>query len=83
MVKSKLGELYNKIEELEKKKIAYLEINKKADVRRIQKQIERLEIEIELCSLNKIKKELNVYKKVVRNYPGVLCEVNRELLKLQ
>lgn len=81
MSKNKLDELYNKIEELEKKKVAYLEIDNNSYANRIQKQIDKLETEIELFNLNKIKKELYIYKKVVNKYPGVLCEVKRELLE--
>ena len=73
--------LYDKIEELEKKRIAYLEVDDKAGARRIQKQIERIELQRELQDLNKIKKELNVYKEIVRKYPGVLCEVRSKLIE--
>lgn len=75
--------LNDKINELEKKKIEYLEVDDKAGVRRIEKQIEKIELEKELSDLNKIKEELNVYKKIVRNYPGILCEINRELTKMK
>ena len=78
----KLTPLEEKIYELEKKKIAYLEVDDKAGARRIQKQIDKIELEQELSNLTKIKNELNVYKKVVQNYPSVLCEIKRELSKV-
>lgn len=68
---SKKQELENKIEKLEKDKIAYLEVDNKAGARRIEKQIERTEMELELLDLNNIKKELKIYKEVVREYPAL------------
>lgn len=78
-MKNKKLDLYNKLEELEKKKIAYLEVNQKSSVSRIQKQIDNIELQIELYELNKIKRELSVYKKVITNYPELLNRVKREL----
>lgn len=83
MSKNKLNELYTKIEELEKKKIAYLEVDNNSYANRIQKQIDKIELEIELLGLDKLKKELSIYKRVVRNYPGILCEINSELSEIR
>ena len=79
----KLTPLEGKINELEKKKIAYLEIDDKAGARRIQKQIDQIELEKELLNLDKIKKELRIYKEVVRDYPSVLLEINKKLAEEQ
>lgn len=79
----KLTALEEKIYELEKKKIAYLEVDDKAGARRVQKQIDKIELEKELLDLGKIKKELKIYKEVVRNYPGISCEINRKLAELK
>jgi len=78
-VKNEKLDLYKKIEELEKKKMAYLEVNQKSGASRVQKQIDNIELQIELYELNKIKRELSVYKKAVRNYPGLLNEIKKEL----
>lgn len=75
----KLTPLEEKIYELEKKKIAYLEVDDKAGARRVQKQIDKIELEKELLDLGKIKKELKIYKEVVRNYPSVSLEISKKL----
>lgn len=77
-----LDPLEEKLYELERKKIAYLEVEDKAGAGRIEKQIEKIKLEKELSSLTKIKNELKVYKKVVQNYPSVLCEIKRELSRV-
>lgn len=79
----KLTPLEEKIYELEKKKIAYLEVDDKAGARRIQKQIDKIELEEELSNLDKIKKELKIYKEVIRNYPSVSLEINKKLKELK
>lgn len=45
-------ELYDKIEKLERKKMDYLEADNKAGARRIEKQIENIEIQIEMLKFN-------------------------------
>lgn len=77
----KSDEFYTKIDELEKKKMAYLEVDDRAGARRIQKQIDKVELEIRLFNLYKIEKELQVYKKIVSNYPELLCEIKKQLLE--
>lgn len=79
----KLTPLEEKIYELENKKIVYLEVDDKAGARRIQKQIDKIELEKELLNLDKIKNELKVYKEVVRNYPSVSLEIDRKLKELK
>jgi len=79
----KLTPLEEKIYELERKKMAYLEVDDKAGARRIQKQIDKIELEKEVLNLNKIKKELKIYKDVVRNYPSVSLEIDRKLAEEQ
>lgn len=79
MKKSNIDDIYDKIAELEKEKMAYLEANQKASANKIAKQIENLELELEFINLKSIKEELNIYKKVVLKYPSILCEVKREL----
>ena len=56
MKNKKLDELYEKIEQLEKNRIAYLEVDKNADARRVQRQIEKVELEIRLFNLEKTEK---------------------------
>ena len=79
---SRLEELENKIDELEDTRMAYLEINNKASARRIKKQIEMLELEIEVMAYKKVKNELKVYKDVIREYPEIQNKV-REKLEVQ
>lgn len=71
--------LYNKIEELEQKRMAYLEINDTRGARRIQKRIDEIEFKIEFLKFEEIKKKLEIYKKVVRNYPSIQLEIKREM----
>ena len=74
-------ELYEKIEKLHKKRIGYLEVDDNANARRIAKQIQNLETQIELLRFNELKFELSIYKKVVGRYPGISLEVKRLLLE--
>lgn len=83
MRENKRDLLYDKISELERKKEVYLELEDKAAVRRIEKQIEKAEMEIKLLNLSKLEKELKVYKKVVSNYPGLECEIKQKLLEIK
>lgn len=80
MKENSIEEKRNKIENLERERIAYLEVDDKVGARRKQKQIEKLELELELFELAKIKNELKVYKKVVSKYPGVKMQI-KELLE--
>jgi len=82
MKNSKTDKLYDKIEELEKKRIAYLEIDRNSDANRIKRQIEKIELEIRVEKLEEIEKELKVYRRVALNYPSLLVEVKRELKNL-
>ena len=75
----KKDEIYEKIDELEKKRMAYLEVDNKASANRIRKQIEKLETQLEILELNKIKKELNAYKTVIRDYPALQNKVKEML----
>lgn len=81
MQNEKTDELYNKLEMLESKKIAYLEVDDKAGARRIAKQIEQVELQIEISNYNKIKQELAIYKKAVSNYPGLQLEIKNKLIE--
>lgn len=81
MQNNKKDELYEKLEMLESKKIAYLEVNDKAGARRIARQIEQIELQIDIYNYKKIKQELDIYKKVVRNYPGLQLEIKNKLLE--
>lgn len=74
-----IDELYDKIERLEYEEIAYLEVNDKAGARRISRQIEQIELQIDISNYNKIKQELEIYKKVVCNYPGLQLEIKNKL----
>ena len=79
MQNNKKCELYEKLEMLESKKMAYLEVNDKAGARRMARQIEQIELQIDISNYNKIKQELEIYKKVVRNYPGLQLEIKNKL----
>lgn len=81
MQNNKKDELYEKLEMLESKKMAYLEVNDKAGARRIARQIEQIELQIDIYNYKKIKQELDIYKKVVRNYPGLQLEIKSKLLE--
>ena len=81
MKKVIIDELYDKIERLECEKMAYLESNDKAGARRMARQIEQVELQIDISNYNKIKQELEIYKKVVRNYPGLQLEIKNKLLE--
>lgn len=74
-------EIYSKIEILEKKKMSYLEVDNKANARRIAKQIKDLELQAELLKFNELRRELSIYKKVVSKYPGMLSEINKLLIE--
>ena len=76
-----IDELYTKIEMLESKKMAYLEVDNKASARRISKQIEQIELQISISNYNKIKQELLIYKKVVSNYPRLQLEIKNKLIE--
>ena len=76
---SKLEELEKKIDKLDERRIAYLEIDKKGTARRIKKQIEMLELEIEMLAFNKIKTELKIYKEVISDYPELFHKVQQKL----
>lgn len=81
MQNEKTDELYNKLEMLESKKMAYLEVDDKSGARRIAKQIEQVELQIEISNYNKIKQELAIYKKAVSNYPGLQLEIKNKLIE--
>ena len=78
-MRNKVDELYDKIEKLEKKRIAYLEIDRNSDANRINRQIKKVELEIRVEKLEEIERELKVYKKIALKYPSMLAEVKREL----
>lgn len=80
---TKRDELEDKLYKLEQNKIAYLEVNDKVGARRVGKQIEQIEMEIQLLSYNKIKQELSIYKNIVSKYPGILNEVKQKLYELR
>ena len=61
--------------------MAYLEVNNKASARRIEKQIEQIELEIQVSEYNKIKQELSIYKEVINNYPSLKLEIKKKLLE--
>ena len=81
MKDKELDDLYERREKLEKRKISYLEVDKNAYANRIQKEIDYIEAKIELKKYNKVKEELEVYKEVVKKYPGITIEVNHRLRK--
>ncbi len=81
MQNKKMDELYDKLEILENKKMAYLEVDDKAGARRIAKQIEQIELQINISNYNKIKQELAIYKKAVSNYPSLQLEIKNKLIE--
>ena len=81
MQNKKIDELYDKIEILESEKMAYLEVDNKAGARRIAKQIEQIELQINISNYNKIKQELEIYKKVVSNYPDLQLKIKNKMIE--
>lgn len=69
-------ELYQKLEQLEKDRIAYLEVDDNAGAKRKEKQIEKINIQLELLKFNKLKKELEIYKKVCKDYPEIQMRIS-------
>ena len=59
-------EIEDKIQQLEKDRIGYLEANNKAGVRRKEKQISELQDKLEIMNLKEIKENLELYKKFIR-----------------
>lgn len=76
-----IDKLYDKMEMLENKKMAYLEVDDKASARRIAKQIEQVELQINISNYNKIKQELAIYKKAISNYPSLQLEIKNKLIE--
>lgn len=71
MNKEKIDLLENQIEDLEKEKIEYLEADMKASANRIDRKIQALMKEQELLKYDVLKKELDIYKEVVNEYPSL------------
>lgn len=59
----------DKIEELERKKTEYLEVDDKKSARRIENQINKLQLKEDLKNMSALKRELEAYKEVLKNYP--------------
>ncbi len=77
----KIEEIEEEIDDLEKERIAYLEVNDKAGANRKAKKIENLEMQLEIFNLKKIKQELKIYKDVISNYPAIKNEIQRRLIE--
>ena len=71
MNKEKLDLLEKQIEDLEKQKMEYLEVDMNAAANRIDKKIQSLIKEQELLMYETLKKELDIYKEVVNKYPSI------------
>lgn len=56
----------DKIQQLEKDRIGYLEVDDKAGARRKEKQISELQDKLEIIKLKEIKEDLELYKKFIR-----------------
>lgn len=80
-MKDKKAELYERIKVLEERRMGYLEVDDNKNARRIQKQIEDVELKIEVMKMEQIKQELSVYIKIVNKYPSVRLEVVDKLLE--
>lgn len=83
MDKKRLKELNDKIGKLERKRMEYLEVDNKASVRRLTKQIENIEQEIELSKYEQLKQKLRIYKRIISNYPMIKNEIKYKLLELK
>lgn len=59
-------EIENKIQQLEKDRVGYLEADDKAGARRKEKQIRNLLDKLEIINLKEIKEDLELYKKFIR-----------------
>lgn len=76
----KMEDIYDQIEQLERKRMECLEVDDKAGARRIKKKIEELELQNNLKELKSLKKELKIYKEVVKKYPDIQQKIF-ELMK--
>lgn len=79
MNKEKMNLLMDQIEDLEKEKIEYLEADMKASANRIDRKIQALMKEQELLKYDVLKKELDIYKEVVKEYPSVKQSITEKL----
>jgi len=80
----KKGEnLPEKIEKLEKQRIAYLEADQNAYANKIGRQIRTLQEKIEILELRRLKYELKLYKKVFRKYIFLQTELEKERQKMK
>lgn len=59
-------EIKNKIQQLEKDRVGYLEADDKAGARRKEKQISELQDKLEIMNLKEIKEDLELYKKFIK-----------------
>lgn len=59
-------EIENKIQQLEKDRVGYLEADDKAGARRKEKQIRNLQDKLEIINLKEIKEDLELYKKFIK-----------------
>ena len=59
-------EIKNKIQQLEKDRVGYLEADDKAGARRKEKQISELQDKLEIMNLKEIKEDLELYKKLIK-----------------
>lgn len=67
MSKSILEKIYDKIDKLEKQKRDYLEVGKMQTVNRKDEEIEILNLALNGLSYRTLKKELDMYKKFIKN----------------
>ena len=59
-------EIEDKIQQLERDRIGYLEADDKAGARRKEKQISELQDKLEIINLKEIKEDLELYKKFIK-----------------
>ena len=59
-------EIEDKIQQLERDRIGYLEANNKAGARRKEKQISELQDKLAIMNLKEIKEDLELYKKFIK-----------------
>lgn len=71
--------LYEKIEKLKRKRNDYLESDDNKNAQRITKQIENIEMQLELLKFKKVEFELSIYKQIVNKYPNISLEVSNLL----
>lgn len=74
-----LEKIQDKISELEKERIGYLEADDNVSANRIQRKIINLTEKLDLYELNNLKTKLKIYKSVIKDYPYIKLQISEKL----